>query len=71
MKFRFALGALLIALSLTAWLSTTQAESRDACEAACQEEHQQCIEVCGQHSNPVECDSDCRDAAQDCHRRCN
>jgi hypothetical protein len=41
------------------------------CKAACEVQREQCVDVCGAHRNPVECDSQCRDDAIDCSRNCH
>jgi len=62
--------ALVIALSMTAWLTTTQAQEDSDCRAACQAQHERCVEVCSVHSDPVECDANCRNEMEDCEARC-
>lgn len=42
----------------------------DACTAACHDEHDACVESCGDGTDPVECDDDCRDALEDCVDAC-
>lgn len=75
MTIRWTLGALVIALATTAWLSTTQAwngdDEGDRCRSECQAQHEICIDSCGEHSDPVDCDSACREASEDCQDRCN
>jgi hypothetical protein len=72
MRPRTILGALLIALALTGWFSTTQAQGdEEACKSACEAAREQCVDICGQHSNPIECEGQCRDDAEDCHRSCS
>jgi hypothetical protein len=71
MKLRSTLGTLLLGLAITAWLSTAYAQQEDeACRTACQTQHEQCIEACGEHSDPVECDADCREQMEDCNTEC-
>ena len=68
---RFFIGVFLLALAMTAWMSTTHAIGENPCELACEAAHEQCVETCGEHSNPMECDSDCRETLQDCTRQCH
>jgi hypothetical protein len=71
MKLRSTLGTLLLGLAITAWLSTAYAQQEDeACRTACQTQHEQCIESCAEHPDPVECDADCRDEMEDCNIEC-
>jgi hypothetical protein len=71
MRSRWVLVALLIAISTTMWWSTTYADSEENdCVSACEMQKQQCVEVCGDHSDPIECDADCRDAFEDCRQQC-
>jgi len=72
MNLRWVLGAFLITLALTAWLSTTYAQDGgDGCRSACEEQTQQCMQACGEHRNPMDCEVDCREAGQDCQARCD
>jgi hypothetical protein len=70
MKLRVALGALLIAIAMTLGWSSTHTRDGEACRSACEEVASQCITACGEHENPVECESDCRDDEEDCMARC-
>ncbi len=70
MSSRRILGMLLIVIALTAWWSTTYADGEDDCKSACEMQRKQCVEACGEHPNPVECDADCRDDLEDCDRHC-
>jgi hypothetical protein len=36
----------------------------------CAAQHKQCVEVCGEHSNPIQCEADCRDDEYACHQDC-
>lgn len=75
MRSRLSLAALLLGLSLAAWLTatppTTHAYGETPCEEACEAEHQLCVQECGEHSNPMECDSACREQLQDCTHQCH
>ena len=71
MKLRLTLGTLVLALAMTTWLSTVYGQQEDeACRTACQTQHDLCIEACGEHPDPVECDADCRDQMEDCNIEC-
>jgi hypothetical protein len=70
MKFRPTLVVLVIALGMALGWSTSRAEEDQSCEVACRDQQQACIEICSEHSNPVECEAGCRDDAYDCEERC-
>jgi hypothetical protein len=70
MTHRLALGALLIALGITAWWTTSQAQDEESCKAACDQQQEECLETCGEHPNPVECSSQCRDDGWSCRNHC-
>lgn len=71
MKLRLVFGALLVAFGMTFWWSTSQAqEEEDVCVESCRAQHEQCIESCAQHPNPVECDADCREDSLSCTQEC-
>ncbi len=70
MKLRLAVGALLISIGMTFWWSTSQAQDEDACVEYCRVQHEQCVESCSRHPNPVECDADCREDSFACTRQC-
>jgi len=70
MSSRRILGVLLIVIALTAWWSPTYADDEDDCKSACEMQRKQCVEACGEHPNPVECDADCRDDFLDRNRHC-
>ena len=71
MARRLSLLAFLVILSMTAWISMTYAYGETPCEAACEAEHEQCVNVCAEHSNPAECDSQCREQLEKCTRACH
>ena len=74
MRWRLSLGAVLLALTVMAWFSATQAYSgygEEPCEAACEASHEQCVDTCRTHSNPIECDAACRETEQVCKRECH
>jgi hypothetical protein len=62
----------LAAVFALAWASVTPANDpeRFACERTCKEQEDDCLSYCGQHSNPVECQAECREVAQECAEDC-
>lgn len=42
----------------------------DACERACQEQLDRCIDACSGGDDPIECEGDCRDAGSQCVQEC-
>jgi len=40
------------------------------CRNACHEELRVCIESCGEHRNPIECEADCRKVDYECNHHC-
>jgi hypothetical protein len=66
-------ASVLIALALLGgWapVSTAQIIDSDECERACYAQQSACADACGTHTNPVECDGECRDELEDCLREC-
>ncbi len=60
-----------IALPVIAWASASpQSQDEQVCQEDCQVELRQCLEECGRHSNPIECESDCRRDGDDCKEDC-
>ena len=51
-------------------VSTAQIIDSDGCEKACYAQESACADACGTHTNPVECDGECRDELEDCLREC-
>ena len=68
-ELRVLLGGLAL---LGGWAasSTAQIIDADECERACYAQESVCTEACGTHTNPVECDGQCRDELEDCLREC-
>jgi hypothetical protein len=62
-----AVLCLMVVVGSVAW---AQSEEHDACVDACEQTKAQCVDRCDTHDNPVECDEDCQEAAQDCTRAC-
>ena len=65
--------AILLAVGLLApwaFLSSAQVDDAGACEQACREVKASCIDVCGTHADPVECEAQCDDELEGCLERC-
>lgn len=58
-------------LGLAFFSATAQVGDEDPCRSACRDAHSQCVTSCGAHSNPIECEAQCREQAQDCEERCS
>lgn len=69
---RTILVASLLAAGLLALWSTTTAQviDGDACSDACYRAKEECITACGEHRNPMDCESECDDRFQDCLEAC-
>jgi hypothetical protein len=70
MMLRLVQAALLIALGVTLWWSTSQAQDPGTCESECHAQREMCIQACGEHSNPIECEGSCRDEYHECTDGC-
>ena len=71
MRVRLGMVALIVALGSFFWWSTSQAgDDEAACKADCNAQLQQCVQACGAHNNPVECESACRNDAYECTEDC-
>jgi hypothetical protein len=70
MKIRLAIYTTLLVLGLIFWWSTSQAQGEPTCKQACEEQEQACLSACSEHSNPIECESDCRNDAYLCSKQC-
>ncbi len=67
------LGAGLIGVVVFgAWAPVSGAQVIDSnvCERACYGQESACSRVCGEHTNPDECDAACKDDLEDCLREC-
>ena len=60
----------LCAIGVAGSVAWSQSADRDSCVDACHQAKAQCVDTCAAHDNPVECDEDCQDAAEDCIRQC-
>jgi hypothetical protein len=71
MASRIALGIVVVAFVGAAWgLVGARAMEEGDCQASCHAEHTACVETCQSHEDPVECDSRCNDALEDCLQSC-
>jgi hypothetical protein len=58
-------------LSLWSFTTTAQVIDGNACTDACYQQKAACVADCGEHRDPMECDSICREALEDCLRTCD
>ena len=67
-----AIIAVSCGMLLTGVLAWAQDEEQvhQSCVQACEEVKDQCIDRCDEYSNPVECEGQCQDAAEECLARC-
>ena len=72
MRTRTWLVALAAGCLLVGWgvASGAQNDGRDACGESCHQQERTCIERCGEHDDPIECEGGCRDQLDDCLGRC-
>jgi adenylate cyclase len=68
-KSMAAIAALFV-MGVVGSVAWAQSADRDSCVDACHQAKAQCVDSCDTHDNPVECDEDCQDAAEDCIRQC-
>ncbi len=54
------------------WSAVTVAQplESDPCRRTCYEEKHVCVQACGGHSNPIECEARCHDDFADCVSDC-
>ena len=64
---------LVVALALGAAVVTATAQigDEDPCRAACREENDRCVQLCEEHSNPMECEARCEEQAEKCEEACS
>ena len=62
-------GTTVLLASTLAW-SIAQGRDEEACKSECEWARKLCVEECARHSNPSECDAQCRDDARDCVHAC-
>ena len=69
---KMVLVVLAAACLLAAWSFAPAAQviEGDGCVQACFEQKAECVSACGEHSNPMECESECREQLEDCQRQC-
>jgi hypothetical protein len=68
-RWVWCLGLLTAALLLLGMQDRERA--RELCEDACKERAAACFEYCGSHDDPIECESECDEARDDCFRECH
>jgi hypothetical protein len=62
---------LLLVVAATASFAIAGAqEGESACQIECSDRMRACIDVCSEHENPIECESDCRNDAWVCKNDC-
>ena len=61
---------MLLLLGLSVVAATAQLDE-DPCREACRAAHTQCVNLCSEHGNPMECESSCREQAEECERSCS
>jgi hypothetical protein len=44
---------------------------RELCEDACKERAGACMNYCGSHDDPIECESECDETRDECMRDCH
>ena len=64
----FAAAAFLAAL--VSFDTSAQVIDANSCQQACYELKSICVEACGRHTNPVECEGRCEDELGECKRHC-
>jgi len=72
MRIRKSLVAIsaVCAMLVTGSVVWAQSAGRDSCVDACEQAEARCIDACGTHDNPVECEEKCQDTAEACSRQC-
>ena len=67
-----ALLATALVFGLGVWSLGSRAQVIDGtpCSDACYQQKAACVSVCAEHSNPIECESECREQLEDCLDRC-
>lgn len=58
---------IMVVAGAVAWAQST---GHDSCIEACDQAKARCINTCGTHDNPVECDEQCQETAQACTHQC-
>jgi hypothetical protein len=57
-------------VALAVFAASAQIGDEDACRTECRDEHSRCVTLCGEHSNPIECENSCQGQLEDCDARC-
>jgi hypothetical protein len=70
---RFKAMAAIAALCVMAAASSVvwaQGADRDSCVDSCEQAKTRCVDACGAHDNPMECEENCQETAQACTLQC-
>jgi hypothetical protein len=59
-----------IALCSIAGGAIANSQEDEVCIDECKAIHQECVDYCAEHTNPLECDDECRDEQTDCAQEC-
>lgn len=73
MRIRTLVVLLAAVGAVALWSAVTTAQVIDdsgTCEQSCYERKAMCVEACGEHTDPVECEGGCSDDLRDCVRDC-
>jgi hypothetical protein len=69
-RFRNFWLVLSFLIACSALVASAQIGDEDQCREACRVAKDRCVDQCGEHSNPMECESNCQEARDDCERGC-
>ena len=72
MKTRILTVLLLLAgaLALTFFSAHAQIDEQDSCRMDCRYALSACLDRCGSHPDPIECEDSCQSEAQECESAC-
>jgi hypothetical protein len=71
LKRPWVLGILISSgLGFLVFTATAEIGLEDPCHKACEQAHTVCLDGCSEHSNPMECDSQCNSELSDCRMAC-
>lgn len=65
-----AVCAALIFMAGTPGAPGAQVIDATACSNACERRQGECMQQCAEHPNPMDCESECRERAEDCLDAC-
>jgi hypothetical protein len=57
-------------LGLAFFSAQAQIGDEDRCRSGCRDAQAECTSACGAHSNPMECEDECEQQAQECKASC-